>query len=133
MKSYVFDSYAIISYLEDEIGAHSVAKILTDSFNNDIDIYFCIVNWGEVYYTALRAGGGAAGAIVIEAMQGLPLSIINVDIDITKQAAIYKSKYRMSYADCFAAALSKLAKATLVTGDKEFKQVEKDISIHWID
>jgi len=133
MKEYVFDSYAIIAYLEDEIGAQSVSKIFIDSFNNEINIYFCIVNWGEVYYSALRTGGEQTGSIAIEAMQGLPLSIIDVDMDITKQAAIYKSKYRMSYADCFAAALSKLTNATLVTGDKEFKQIEKDISIHWIE
>jgi len=38
----------------------------------------------------------------------------------------------MSYADCFAAALAKLHKAELVTGDKDFKQVESEIKILWI-
>jgi predicted nucleic acid-binding protein len=38
----------------------------------------------------------------------------------------------MSYADCFAAALAKLRKAELVTGDEEFKQVEGEIKIRWI-
>jgi len=35
----------------------------------------------------------------------------------------------MSYADCFAAALAKQRRVELVTGDKEFKQVEKEIRI----
>ncbi|MBI2339278.1 MAG: PIN domain-containing protein [Deltaproteobacteria bacterium] len=35
----------------------------------------------------------------------------------------------MSYADCFAAALAKMKKAELITGDKEFKEVEGDIKI----
>ena len=39
---------------------------------------------------------------------------------------------RMSYADCFAAALAKLRKAELVTGDKEFKQVEGEVKVLWI-
>ena len=38
----------------------------------------------------------------------------------------------MSYADCYAAALAKNKQASLVTGDPEFKQVAKDIKIHWI-
>jgi predicted nucleic acid-binding protein len=38
----------------------------------------------------------------------------------------------MSYADCFAAALAKERKSDLVTGDKEFKQVEGEVSIRWL-
>ncbi len=38
----------------------------------------------------------------------------------------------MSYADCFAAALAKHRKSDLVTGDKEFKQVEGEVSIRWL-
>jgi predicted nucleic acid-binding protein len=39
----------------------------------------------------------------------------------------------MSYADCFAAALAKFHNGVLVTGDDEFRQIEKEISIDWID
>jgi uncharacterized protein with PIN domain len=38
----------------------------------------------------------------------------------------------MSYGDCFAAALAKLRKAELITGDEEFRQMEKEIKILWI-
>jgi len=38
----------------------------------------------------------------------------------------------MSYADAYAAALAKIKKATLVTGDKEFKALENEIKINWI-
>jgi predicted nucleic acid-binding protein len=38
----------------------------------------------------------------------------------------------MSYADCFAAALAKEKKTDLLTGDKEFKQVESEIGIRWL-
>jgi predicted nucleic acid-binding protein len=39
----------------------------------------------------------------------------------------------MSYADCFAAALAKLKKAELVTGDKEFRQVDGDVKVLWLN
>ncbi|MCC6210625.1 MAG: hypothetical protein IT513_06225 [Burkholderiales bacterium] len=38
----------------------------------------------------------------------------------------------MSYADCFAAALAKERKADLATGDKEFKQIEGEVSVRWL-
>jgi len=38
----------------------------------------------------------------------------------------------MSYADCFAAALARQRKAELVTGDKEFREVEKEVKILWV-
>ena len=43
-----------------------------------------------------------------------------------------KARHRISYADCFAAALAKDRKADLVTGDKEFKKIEGDVSVHWL-
>ena len=38
----------------------------------------------------------------------------------------------MSFADAFAAALAKERKAELVTGDLEFKTLEKEIKIAWL-
>ena len=43
-----------------------------------------------------------------------------------------KGTYKIAYADCFAAALTMKLKATLVTGDPEFQQIEKLIDIEWI-
>jgi len=38
----------------------------------------------------------------------------------------------MSLADAFAAALAKEKKTELVTGDLEFKPLEKEIKINWL-
>jgi hypothetical protein len=38
----------------------------------------------------------------------------------------------LAYADAFAAALAMVEKATLVTGDPEFRLLEKSISVQWI-
>ncbi len=37
-----------------------------------------------------------------------------------------------SLAEAFAAALAKEKKTELVTGDAEFKALEKEIAIHWL-
>ena len=61
----------------------------------------------------------------------LPIQFVSVDIEFAKKAAELKASRKMSYADCFAAALAKPRKAELVTGDKEFKQVEGDVKVLW--
>jgi predicted nucleic acid-binding protein len=62
----------------------------------------------------------------------LPIHIVPADLDLAKQAAIFKASKKMSYADCFAAALAKHRRVELVTGDEEFKEVEKEVKILWL-
>jgi predicted nucleic acid-binding protein len=38
----------------------------------------------------------------------------------------------MSYADCYVAALAKVKKADLVTGNKEFKAIEDQVGLLWV-
>ena len=52
--------------------------------------------------------------------------------ELTLQAAQYKAYNKISYTDAFAAGLSKIKKAILVTDDKEFKTLENEIKINWI-
>jgi ribonuclease VapC len=47
-------------------------------------------------------------------------------------AADFKSRFNLSLADAFAAALAKQYKAELVTGDPEFNAVEKEVKIRWL-
>lgn len=65
---------------------------------------------------------------------GMPIELVPVDSDLhlARQAAIFKATKKMSYADCFAAALAKLRSAELITGDPEFKAVEGEIKIGWL-
>jgi predicted nucleic acid-binding protein len=54
--------------------------------------------------------------------------------ELTYKAAQIKSSYILSYADAFAAALTIKKKATLITGDKEFKNLsrERGFKVHFI-
>lgn len=58
--------------------------------------------------------------------------VVPADLNLARQAATFEATKKMSYGDCFAAALAKSRKAELVTGDKEFKQVEGDAKVVWI-
>ena len=65
-------------------------------------------------------------------MRALPINLVEANKELTLQAARLKAFHKMSYADCYAAALAMKKKCELMTGDKEFKQVEKEIKIRWI-
>jgi bifunctional DNA-binding transcriptional regulator/antitoxin component of YhaV-PrlF toxin-antitoxin module len=69
---------------------------------------------------------------VIHLISSLPIQIVQADMEVTRQAAEFKSCKKMSSADCYAVATAKHYKAELVTGDLEFKEVEKEIQIIWI-
>lgn len=86
-----------------------------------------------MYYIALREGGEGKAELCRSTLAKYPITIIEANKELTLQAARYKAFNKISYADAYAAALAKLRKAELVTGDKEFRPLEKEITVHWID
>ena len=128
----VLDSYSLIAYIEGEAGKDTMIEIFRAARDSDKTLLLSVVNWGEVYYITLREAGRERADEVAHLISTLPIQIVPADLELAKQAAEFKSKHKMSYADCFAAALAKLRKAELVTGDKEFKQVEGELKIQWL-
>jgi ribonuclease VapC len=92
----------------------------------------CVVNWGEVYYQVLRRFGDQKAQEIEQFIQTLPITLVEANKELTREAARIKATKKMAYADCFAVALARLKKAELYTGDSEFKAVEKDIKVVWL-
>lgn len=132
MKATVFDSYALISFLEREDGYDEVSAVLDECVLKDRTAYTSVVNWGEVLYHGHRHGGEKIAKLAEDTLKALPIQVIDADKELTRMAAELKAYNKMSYADCFAAALAIRKKCELLTGDKEFKQVENKIKIRWI-
>lgn len=132
MSSMVLDAYAVIAFLEREPGYEHVEKHLDHAAQTGRNLLLCTVNWGEVYYNVMRETSPAKAEDVRRFIDTLPIELVPADVDLARQAAIYKASHKMSYADCFAAALAKRHKASLVTGDKNFKAVEHEVKIEWL-
>ena len=128
----VLDAYSLIAYLEREDGTDRIIEVLKAARDSGRALLLCVVNWGEVYYITLREAGRERADQVAHLLSTLPIQFVPVDMELAKKAAELKARKKMSYADCFAAALAGLRKAELVTGDKEFKQVEGEVKILWI-
>ncbi|HMN18891.1 MAG TPA: type II toxin-antitoxin system VapC family toxin [Ignavibacteriaceae bacterium] len=132
MNKYVLDSYSLLAYAEQEKGADEVGNILKKDLEDKAELFLCVINWGEMYYIALREGGKERAELYKNTFARYPITIVEANKEITLQAAEYKAFYRISYANAFAAALAKTKKAILVTGDKEFKVLDGEIKILWL-
>lgn len=131
-KAIVLDSWAVIAYLEDESAAEKVADIISDAHDEAIPLLMTVVNAGEVWYIVAREASVQDADSSIKQLRDLGIQFVEVDWDLAKDAGYFKAKNKMSFADCFAAALAKKTKAHLATGDPEFKQVETEIAITWL-
>ena len=128
----VLDSYSLISYIEGEAGKDTMIEIFRSARDSGKACLLSVVNWGEVYYITLREAGQPRADEIAHVLSTLPIHIVHADLELAKQAAIFKASKKMSYADCFAAALAKQRKVELVTGDKEFQQVQGEVKILWL-
>jgi predicted nucleic acid-binding protein len=128
----VLDAYSLIAYLEGETGKDRMIDIIRDARDTGRDLLLSVVNWGEVYYITLRETGPKQAETVSHVISTLPIQLIPADLDLARQVAKFKAKKKMSYANCFAAALAKLRNAELVTGDEDFRQVEGEVKILWL-
>jgi predicted nucleic acid-binding protein len=128
----VLDSYSLVSYIEGEAGKDTMIEVFRSARDSGRHCLLSVVNWGEVYYITLREAGQQRAEEVAHLIHTLPIQLVIADLELAKQAAIFKSSKKMSYADCFAAALAKHRRVELITGDKEFKQVEGEIKILWM-
>ncbi len=131
-KALVFDSWAIIAFYEDEPAGKQVAEIISEANDDGTPLWMSVVNAGEVWYIIARRTSEAEADETIAELQSLGIQLDNAEWKISRQAAFFKSKHTMSYADAFAAALALQKNAHLVTGDREFKQVEKEIAVLWV-
>jgi predicted nucleic acid-binding protein len=131
-KTLVLDSWSVIAYLEDEPSGQQVADLITGAHEEGFSIYMTVVNAGEVWYIIAREISEEEANSSIKELRELRIQFVDVDWELTQEAARFKSKYKMSYADCYVAALAKTRKADLVTGDAEFKAVEDQIKIQWV-
>ncbi|MEO6695141.1 MAG: type II toxin-antitoxin system VapC family toxin [Ignavibacteria bacterium] len=132
MKKYVFDSSALISYLDGEVNADKVSNYLEEINEKGLEAFLCVVNLGEIYYHFIRTAGNNTGDTIIHIIKTLPIRIIEANIELTLAAGRIKAFNKMSYADCFAAALTEFKKGILLTSDKEFKQIAKRINVDFI-
>lgn len=129
----ILDSHALIVFLEKEIGHEKVEEILFNTIERDDLLLMTSVNYSEIYYLILKEFGQEKLTEIERIIQSLPLDIYSVDAQISREAAKIRSAKDLSFINSFTAALAKIKRAEIITGDKEFKLIEGDVKIIWIE
>jgi len=129
---YVLDSFALLAYLQDELGAVQVTRVLDSGQAKEAAVWMSIVNLAEVLYIVERKHGLDKTLETIGTIDKLPLQVVDVHRTRAFSAAHIKAQHALSLADAFAVALAKEKNALLVTGDPEFEAVAKEITIEWL-
>ncbi len=134
MAAKVLDSWALMAFFGGEPAAPAVEQILLKAETTGQRLLLCVVNWGEVYYAVMRATNQVRAETIARELSAMAIDVVPIEADLhlVRQAAMYKATQRLSYADAFAAALARIRKAELITGDLEFKSVAAEIKIHWL-
>ncbi len=134
MATKVLDSWVLMAFFNDEPAAEEVEKLLVKADSGAYQLLMTVVNWGEIYYSIMRATSQELAEHHAREIHGMHIELVPVreDLALVRQAAIFKASRRLGYADAFAAGLAKLRNAELITGDRDFKAVEDEIKIAWL-
>jgi ribonuclease VapC len=128
----VLDSFALLAFLRGEAGDAQVAALLEKAGARDTPLQMTEVNYAEVKYIVMRKDGADRWDQIARELPTLPIEFLPATRPLADLAADVKAGHRLSLADAFAVALAKQRKAELVTGDPEFRSVEREIKITWL-
>ncbi len=132
-KTRVLDSWGVVAFFEDEQpAAEKMEEILAEAHEAGVTLLITTVNLGEAWYSLARAYTEKQADQALAQLRQMGVEVVPADWDLTYQAAQFKVRGNISFADCFAVALARSKKAEVVTGDKEFKQVEGDVKVLWL-
>jgi predicted nucleic acid-binding protein len=128
----VLDSHALLAFFRGEETGLAVRELLHKAATADRPLHMTEVNYAEVKYMLVKKDGAAAWNEAEDVLRSLPIEFHPITRTLSDAAADLKARFKISLADAFAAALAKEKKTALITGDLEFKALEKEIKINWL-
>ncbi|MFL9481396.1 type II toxin-antitoxin system VapC family toxin [Chitinophagaceae bacterium LWZ2-11] len=133
---FVLDACAIISFLSNEPGADIVESLLESAENGIVILMMHKATIAEVYYDTIKVSNVEQAQSVLKDILSYPIIFIDsVSDEMIKAIGYFKASYKISFADSFVLATSKLHNAQIVTSDHhEFDCIEKagDVVCNWI-
>jgi predicted nucleic acid-binding protein len=131
VKEYVLDANAVLRYfgVSEGQGANKVRALFEQAERGQAHLSMSVVNLGEVLYVLLKYVGEQRARHYVQVLQHVA-TMVEADAAQALGAAKMKHKYKLGYADSFAATLAVTLKATLVSADPSFEKLGK--TLKWI-
>ena len=131
MKEYVLDANAVLRYfgVSEGQGANKVRALFEQAERGQARLSMSVVNLGEVFYVLLKHVDETRARHYVQVLQHVA-TMVEADVAQALGAAEIKHKYKLGYADSFAAMLALTLKATLVSADPAFEKLGK--TLKWV-
>jgi uncharacterized protein len=120
---YVFDTSALLTYIEDEEGSENVESLLIRAEKGEVIIYLTFVSLTEVYYITTQEKDESEAMDRVKLIQSLAVGIVESNEKLNVSAGSLKAKNRISLADAYIAAVCQDHNAILVHKDPEFEKI----------
>ena len=122
MKTWVLDASAVLRFTDREAGFELLLSLYEKAARGEVRLLMSAVIWGEVVHAVMKRTGARAEPI-LENLAALPMEVIPVDAAAATDAARFKRRYSLPYADSFAGALTLQVPggASLLTADNDFR------------
>ena len=133
MTAFVFDSSALLRYMDDEPGAERVEEILKACVAGRASACISALQWGEIAGNIRQRYGATDQLRILSAIAPSEVEILPVTAERAVQAAELKVDRKMAYADAIALALTRESPdRVLVTADYGFKSVSDLAKIEFL-
>jgi predicted nucleic acid-binding protein len=124
-RSYVLDSSAVLTLIENEPGSDRVEQVLR---NEAVLLPWLVLL--EVYYVTLQERGASEADRRFALMKQFPCEIVwQAQEPTVLIAARFKAEHRISLADSIIAAFAHQRKATLLHKDPEFEPLAGQVDL----
>jgi len=131
LKEYVLDANAVLRYfgVREGQGTSKVRALFEQAERGHARLSMSVINLGEVLYVLLKHVGESRARHYVQVLQHV-VTMTEADAAQALGAAEIKHKYKLGYADSFAAMLALTLKATLVSADPSFEKLGK--TLKWV-
>jgi predicted nucleic acid-binding protein len=131
VTEYVLDANAVLRYfgVSSGQGAAKVRVLVEQAEQGKARLWISAVNLGEVLYILLRHVSEERALHYVQVLQRV-VAVAEADVAQALGAAELKHRYKLGYADSFAAWLAITLKASLVSADPAFEKLGK--TLRWI-
>jgi len=126
-NSYVLDTSAWLTLIEDEAGADIVESLLDKANQGVIEIVVSFMSFMEVFYITLQERDVDEARTRLNLMGSLPITRAESTESLALIAGRLKARCRLSVADAWIAALAQERGSVLLHKDPEFDQLEDTV------
>jgi predicted nucleic acid-binding protein len=128
VKEYVLDVNSLVRFFRKTPGFITVRNLVQQAKEGRTHLAISVVNLGETLYVLTRYFGQDQAMKCIESTRDA-VEVIPIGECQALDAAMLRFRYKLGFADCFAAELAMRTGATLVTADPEFAKLGKQLKI----